>query len=528
VIPDPRPTGKFSCVVESHPRFHLDALRWYAALTRVAGVQPTDLVVHAVGGCRSDVLSYLHAQGVTMRDVEPFDDRSPHCNKISGALDLALTGVEGLAVITDTDVVVLEDPRHLSIPNRSVASKPVDASHPPLPLLTTVFDTAGLAFPPLWPVDWQPEESTIAGNGNGAFYLVPGGVLPTVASAWEKWARWLLDRLDLLGRWAENVDEVAMAMALAAEGIGAERLESRWNFPTHRRHGASGPPPVPAVIHYHGQVDKEGLLLHTDFDTINGRIDEANAAISEIWHEAFPNATFWEWRYTEHPARGSGRGSRGKLLADKRKLLLALIDILRPASVLDVGCGDGQATEGLPLPLYVGLDLSPEAIRLAQSGRPDGDYRVGRLSDHPIRAELTLCLDVLIHEADTSSYRASVKALVASATRALLVSGYERAPKWNSPMVHFHEPLSTTLTEFAPGAELYPLRENHGITSILVLKVPAARHAYDFSPATLSSVAGKHPNLLGLLSLRVSAWETVGFFPMTRPYCGSIRRLSIC
>ena len=80
-------------------------------------------------------------------------------------------------------------------------------------------------------------------------------------------------------------------------------------------------------------------------------------------------------------------------------------------------------------------------------------------------------------------------------------------------MVHFHEPLSTTLAALAPGAEFYPLRENHGITTFLVLKMPTTRHARDLSPATLSSVVWKHPNLLGLLRLRVSAWETVGFFP---------------
>ena len=50
MIPDPQPAGRFSCVVDSDPRFHLDALRWYAALTRVAGVASGDLVVHAVDG----------------------------------------------------------------------------------------------------------------------------------------------------------------------------------------------------------------------------------------------------------------------------------------------------------------------------------------------------------------------------------------------------------------------------------------------------------------------------------------------
>ena len=32
--------GVFSCVVDQHPRFHLEALRWFASLTTVAGVDP--------------------------------------------------------------------------------------------------------------------------------------------------------------------------------------------------------------------------------------------------------------------------------------------------------------------------------------------------------------------------------------------------------------------------------------------------------------------------------------------------------
>ena len=47
----------------------------------------------------------------------------PHCNKISGIRDLAGMGVEGSAVLTDTDIVVLEDPRTLDIGTHSVASE---------------------------------------------------------------------------------------------------------------------------------------------------------------------------------------------------------------------------------------------------------------------------------------------------------------------------------------------------------------------------------------------------------------------
>lgn len=512
----PWPGGVFSCVVDTDPRFHREALRWYASLTRVAGVEPTDLVVHSVGTAQSEILDFLKAQGVRVTTIEPFDSRSPHCNKIAGALRLAAMGVDGLAILSDADVVVLEDPRTLSFPSTSVASKLVDNEHPPLRILTSVFEKAGVGLPALVPLEWYPSKSTIAGNGNGGLYLVPGGILGDVARAWDHWARWLLERRDLLARATLYLDQIAMALALASEGIGAHALDSRWNFPSHRRQKMPSDPPIPAVIHYHENVSPAGLLIRTGFGAVDKRIDMANAAITETWRDVFPNATFWEWRSTNSD-RGSGSDSQGATLEETRNLLLALVDILQPKSILDVGCGDGEATEGLPFANYVGLDVSPEAIQRARDGRPEGDYRVGGLADHSVHADLTLCLDALIHQANESSYAELVGRLVQATTRGLLVSGYEQAPNTDPSIVHFYEPLSSTLARLAPDAEQYPLREVHGITTILLLKPPEERHPRDYKPETLSKIARQHPNLLRLIRVRTSAWETVGFFPDHAP-----------
>ena len=119
-------------MVDQHPRFHLEALRWFASLTSLAGVDPSDLVVNAVGSAASDALDHLRARGVTVRPVEGFDSRSPHCNKVAGALRLAEDDLDGLVVLCDTDVAVLEDPRTLVIPPGSIGGKVVDAPVPPL------------------------------------------------------------------------------------------------------------------------------------------------------------------------------------------------------------------------------------------------------------------------------------------------------------------------------------------------------------------------------------------------------------
>src|SRR5207249_2436614 len=127
-------------------------------------------------------------------------------------------------------------------------------------------------------------------------------------------------------------------------------------------------------------------------------------AIATVWHQAFPNRVFWEWRYCTNPELGAGIGSRGEPLAEKRELLRRIIAEFQPAAVLDVGCGDCEATRGLSLGDYIGLDISPEAIRLARVARPDGTFEVGELDDHTLQAELTICLDVLIHQPEATKY----------------------------------------------------------------------------------------------------------------------------
>jgi SAM-dependent methyltransferase len=489
--------GTFSCVVDTHPRFHLEALRWFASLTRLAGVDPTDLVVHAISPAQTDSLKYLQAQGVAIREIQPFDPRSPHCNKISGALRLARDEPRRLSVLTDSDIVFFEDPRQLKVPSDKIGMTPVHMANPPLEILTTVFAAAGLPLPRCAAIQLQPGECTAAGNGNGGLYLVPGALLPDVARAWAHWAEWLLARSELLAAWAVHVDQVAMALALAAEGIEIFDLDVRWNFPIHVAAIIPADPPSPAVIHYHQRVDPAGRLSSTGVAAIDRRIQDANAALGDVWREEFPNATFWEWRYLTDPDLGSGVGSRGKPLHDKRALLTALLDVLRPASTLDVGCGDGETTRGLMFEHYVGLDLSSEAVRRARAGRPDGDYRVGTVADHPVQAELTICLDVLIHQADFAVYSDLVDRVLRSSTRALVISGYEQPIGTPFPTVHFHEPLSKTIRRFEPAAEVYPLREEHQVTTLLVLKAPPNHHSGDLRTGLL-------PHLVELLVQRAA------------------------
>jgi hypothetical protein len=280
--------GLYACVVDTDPRFHFDALRWYASLTRIAGVAARDLVVHVVDGTTSDVLEWLELQGVSIRPVGLFDARARYCNKISGALALAARGVSGIAVLTDADTAICEDLRALRLAPASIAMKVVDAENPRLPVLKAVFEAAGVELPPLVPLEYFPDRFTAATNANGGLYVIRGQALPRLAAAWEYWARWLLDRAEELGV-VKHADQVAMALAVAEAGLETLRLGTRWNFPTHNREWISEDIEAPAMLHYHNEVQPDGLIAPFGLPGIDKRIRAVNEAIAEVLREATPD-----------------------------------------------------------------------------------------------------------------------------------------------------------------------------------------------------------------------------------------------
>lgn len=287
MIADVAGTGLFSCAVDVDRRFHLDALRWFAALTRVAGIAPDDIVLHTVDGSTSEVVEYARRRGARVRAVQAFDRRAPHCNKIAAALELASAGVAGTAVLTDVDVVVTADPRSLRLGARSIAAKAVDGPNPPLEVLEAVFGQARLELPPLVQPDLDRSSPTIAGNANGGLYLVPGHLLSELSTAWSWWARWLLDS-DVLGEYRFFTDQVAMAMALAAEGIELAPLAREWNTPTHVPEWVSTIDTDPLVVHYHERVEPTGPISTTGNPRVDAVVEAVNAATAGVWEKLFP------------------------------------------------------------------------------------------------------------------------------------------------------------------------------------------------------------------------------------------------
>jgi SAM-dependent methyltransferase len=478
--------GVFSCVVDDHPRFHLDALRWFTSLTDLVGIEPDRMVVHAVGGTTSEALTYLQGCGVAVRTVEPFDQRSSHCNKIAGAARLAEEHRGGTVVLCDADVVFFNDPRGVPVPQNALAAKPVDAPLPPLDILTGVFMAAGLEIPAVVNLPWGDGERSLAGNANGGLYLMQGATLPTVVEAWTTWARWLLDRIQLLDRWSVHVDQVSMALALVAADLPFQPLDVRWNTPSHDPSRTRPDADLPAVIHYHQAVDSTGRLLPTGSPAIDTRIDLMNRALAERFPKGLPAALMERWRHQRPaPEVQPGDGELGTKIT-------TLVDVLGASTVCELG--PSVDTRSLALP---------------------GHTVVDGVVDRP--ADITLCLDTLPFEPDPAVYQQLIEQLWRSTGRGMVVRGLESEPDSAGTGRVFHEPLSRTLRAVTGGAECYPIDTDGPLHTVAVLRAPAVRHPRDYGPETLGPLLDRHPDPFRLAAIRADAWRTVGFYPDHAP-----------
>jgi glycosyltransferase involved in cell wall biosynthesis len=132
---------------------------------------------------------------------------------------------------------------------------------------------------------------------------------------------------------------------------------------------------------------------------------------------------YWNKRYD---AGGhSGDGSRGRLASFKAEYLNRFVTQHDVASVLELGCGDGQQLRLADYPAYIGLDVAPRALEQAIESCQGRD-RFSFLLYHPtafhdpqrlVHAELGLSLDVIYHLTEESVFEAYMRTLFAMSDR---------------------------------------------------------------------------------------------------------------
>lgn len=414
--------------------------------------------LYVVGELDEGLHSTLTGLAVEIVPVKAFDERCPHANKLKMFVDE--DDVDYLVAL-DTDVVITGDFSH-EVRGSAVAAKQVDQDPFGIPNWMTLFEYFSVPFPSARFLTHFAFAETIPYFNSGVL-IVPMTAMSRLAAPWGRFVTRLLEAYDELPQEIVKhrffTDQIALALALADSQIPFRALPLEMNFPTHRplSPDVQTDRVAPLILHHHHRLDDEGLMLPTGYCEPDTAIARANAVMhrpgaTEGPRSSFDNAQFWNERYRANPQLGSGIGSRGEIAEYKRAVLQTEIDRHAPASILDVGCGDMEIVRHLRHDaFYLGTDVSRVIVDRNAQLFPHHAFMVGSFSSAVgavnLRADLVLCLDVLIHQHQPEEYQGLVAALIAATKRIGLISGYESPPaaQYQSDITAYHEPLSQTL-----------------------------------------------------------------------------------
>ena len=146
-------------------------------------------------------------------------------------------------------------------------------------------------------------------------------------------------------------------------------------------------------------------------------------------------ATYWDNRYKNGGT--SGFGSYGRPAIDKANYINKTIKIFEVASVVDLGCGDGNQLGLLELDncSYTGVDIAGTSIQICIDRYSGPNLTFIHALDFESldlpSSDLALSLDVLYHLTDDKTYFLYLDKLFSSAKRVLIYSMDFNDPNWN-------------------------------------------------------------------------------------------------
>lgn len=506
-----------SCVIDDSPAFLMQAWNWLCSLHHLGATERADIFVHHLAHIDRTRLRTFESLGAELVPVEPYGEGvARYCNKVRQLGSEALQGYDHV-ILSDADVVFASCPTQYA-KGSAIRAKQVDMANPPEGAWRALLHEAGVGDRvSTVPLELQPGLQTFSTNFNGGFYVIPAPAWEELRTGWDAWARFCLDRANLLGAFAHHADQLGFGLAILAAGLETEPLGLEANFPLHLRALHAGLAPLRmAGIHFHRELDAHGLLVPGPVPWIAEQIRAVNAALAESRRQRFDNAIFWDFRYHADPGLGSGIGSRGDTLRYKRATLLPYFRAFADMRVLDVGCGDLETTRLMPARDYHGIDLAPTAIEIARDKRPDWRFDVGLVGDLPSATyDLAVCLDVLLHQSDPDEAAALVADLVRVSRQAVLVSGYSR-PVDPVGIVFHAERLERLLAGQPEVAQVVRIGGYRDVDLFLAIKHAAvARNRHDIPLAELACGLMQTPDWPLLNELVALSREQLGFFPRT-------------
>jgi len=221
------------CVIDQHPRFYVELVLWTICAQRHLPTANAQIVVYFVGNPPSDIADWLRARGVKTRIIAPMVEGSPHCNKIAPFLDAHETDA---TVVTDADLFFVKDPS-LFLGGPRFRAPPNNHANPPPHIFRSILAASGMghAYKPGLALyaNASGMRETHINNISGGIVAAPRNRSHQLATLWRKWALWLVDNRELMGRWAVHVDQVAFALTMEELGQSVEFLPPQTNTILH-------------------------------------------------------------------------------------------------------------------------------------------------------------------------------------------------------------------------------------------------------------------------------------------------------
>jgi len=438
-----------SGVLDTGPKFAMQAWNWILSLRSVGAHQSATIVLHYLPGVAVSSLKTFQQLGVITVPISAFGSGpAAYCNKIqqlrSGAFHCA-----DFVILSDLDIAFLEDPTRLATGNK-IRAKIVDLPKPPEPVWRSLLARFGFhSDVEIRPTDFSSNVATLATNFNGGLYVLPQAAIEALQNSWPEWAQRCLDSEDLLKKQLKHSDQLGFALAVLNDRLEWEALESRNNFPTHFAKDSylTREAESLSALHYHGNVDSHGLPKTVGIQWIDDQINRAADAIRQARRSLFSNEIFWDFRYLHDPGLGSGLGSRDEPLNIKRNIILPFLEMFSEQRVIDLGCGDLEATRNATCEDYLGLDISFSALDVARTKRPDWRFSSVDIADLQTGAcDLLLCLDLLIHQDSNDKFQALIANMLRVSNAAIIVSGYEQEPS-ASGIIFYHQALADAFAQ---------------------------------------------------------------------------------
>jgi SAM-dependent methyltransferase len=146
----------------------------------------------------------------------------------------------------------------------------------------------------------------------------------------------------------------------------------------------------------------------------------------------FPGSQkYWEKRYDK--SGNSGSGSYGEKANYKATILNRFVEKNNIRKVVELGCGDGNQLKQFSFPEYIGLDVSPTAIKLCKDIFKEDSSKQFLLYDEKeidtrlegLKAELSLSLDVIYHLVEDKVYEKYMHRLFSVSSHHVIIYAWD-------------------------------------------------------------------------------------------------------